>query len=397
VAYVVTGIRDATWFNRDRVDAYAPLVLFGMAVSPIVWGLAGVDLAGDFRSFWAASVLTLRGSAALAYNPAVHQAVEATVPGMAQGEWAAFLYPPIYLLICAPLALLPFAASAVAWVVGTSALFWAAMRPLLPRTWGAACAMGAFPAVWVNAAAGQNGALTAALLVFGFRLLDRAPVLAGVCFGCLAYKPQFALVLPIALLAASRWRAAASAALMVLALVAVTLVLFGADPWRAFLQEASVIRAAVGGLESPGRLLSGMGASVWLGLPPAWAPAVQVVVTGTGCLALLLFARRIRTALPLGAATCVCSAFASPWLHNYDLTLLALPVAWLVSRGCATGFRPWEKMVAFAAYLGPMLAVPLTDRTHLPWVLLLLAATGAAVARRAAYDAADLDGEPYDR
>ena len=68
-----------------------------------------------------------------------------------------------------------------------------AARPLLIAA--------AFPAVFVNIGHGQNGFLTAALLGGALHLLDRRPWLAGVLFGCLAYKPQFGVLIPFALLA----------------------------------------------------------------------------------------------------------------------------------------------------------------------------------------------------
>jgi hypothetical protein len=47
--------------------------------------------------------------------------------------------------------------------------------------------------------------------------------------------------------------------------------------------------------------------------------------------AVLLFAAPI---------VCACAALASPWLHVYDLTILALPLAWLVTVGAAHRFSP---------------------------------------------------------
>ena len=72
--------------------------------------------------------------------------------------------------------------------------------------------------------------------LFGAALLTltKRPIVSGILFGCLAYKPQFALVIPVALLAAGQWRAIAAAAGTVIALVAVTSLAFGWDIWLAF-------------------------------------------------------------------------------------------------------------------------------------------------------------------
>ena len=57
----------------------------------------------------------------------------------------------------------------------------------------------AFPAVFVNLGHGHNGFLTAALIGFALLWLDRRPVVAGILFGLLAYKPQFGLMIPLVL------------------------------------------------------------------------------------------------------------------------------------------------------------------------------------------------------
>src|SRR6185437_7428179 len=54
----------------------------------------------------------------------------------------------------------------------------------------------------------------------------RRPVLSGILFGLLAYKPQFGLLIPVALLMAGQWRAISAAALTVIALMAVTTLAF---------------------------------------------------------------------------------------------------------------------------------------------------------------------------
>ncbi|MEI9964478.1 MAG: glycosyltransferase family 87 protein [Caulobacteraceae bacterium] len=69
-------------------------------------------------------------------------------------------------------------------------------------------------------------------------LLDRRPILAGVLLGALCYKPQFGLLLPIALAAGGRWRTILSAGATVIALVLLSVAAFGVDAWTAFLHAA---------------------------------------------------------------------------------------------------------------------------------------------------------------
>src|SRR6202043_3793016 len=91
-------------------------------------------------------------------------------------------------------------------------------------------------AAW-NFLIGQNGFLTASLLGASLLLLERRPVLAGVFIGCLTYKPQFGILLPLALAAANQWRAFVSTAVTALILTGASIAAFGTGPWIAFPEQ----------------------------------------------------------------------------------------------------------------------------------------------------------------
>ena len=76
-------------------------------------------------------------------------------------------------------------------------------------------------------------------------VLPRRPLLAGVLFALLAYKPQFALALPVALLAGGAWRSLAAAAVGVVVFTMATLAAFGTDSWRAFWAGTGFTRTIV--------------------------------------------------------------------------------------------------------------------------------------------------------
>ena len=103
----------------------------------------------------------------------------------------------------------------------------------------------AFPAVFVNIGHGQNGFLTAALLGGALHLLDRRPWLAGVLIGLLAYKPQFGVLIPIALLAGGRWSTIGAAVATVAALLAFSFVTLGGGVWHAFADSMTFTQTVV--------------------------------------------------------------------------------------------------------------------------------------------------------
>jgi arabinofuranan 3-O-arabinosyltransferase len=62
-------------------------------------------------------------------------------------------------------------------------------------------------------------------------------VLAGLLIGCLTWKPQFGMLLPVALAASHRWRTFVSAAVMAVLLGGASIAAFGTAGWEAFPRE----------------------------------------------------------------------------------------------------------------------------------------------------------------
>jgi Glycosyltransferase family 87 len=78
---------------------------------------------------------------------------------------------------------------------------------------------------------GQTGLLSSALIVGGFRLVTTRPILSGTLFGLASFKPQLAILIPIALVSARLWRTVAAACVTSLLLVIVSGVVFGWSMW----------------------------------------------------------------------------------------------------------------------------------------------------------------------
>jgi hypothetical protein len=218
-AVTTTGLRflyaPGAALDRNRVLAYCR-VLLAIETAVFLFLVAGtygliVPLAGptstDFVSFYAAGALADSGAPELAYDRAAHDAAEqrATAAGI---EYRFFYYPPVFLLLCAALARLPYLMAFLVFEVATLAVCLIVMREILAEPgWSAMIPILAFPAAFWALGLGQNSFLTAALFGAGTLWIDRRPILAGFCFGALCYKPHFALLVPIALLAGRHWRA----------------------------------------------------------------------------------------------------------------------------------------------------------------------------------------------
>ncbi len=110
--------------------------------------------------------------------------------------FAGFHYPPMYLLVVMPLALLPYAWSLIIWTVANFAAYLGVMWKVDPEREALWLAV-AFPGALVNLTNGQNGFLTLALLGTALLTVERRPIVAGVLFGLMSYKPQYGILVPI--------------------------------------------------------------------------------------------------------------------------------------------------------------------------------------------------------
>src|SRR5713101_9275536 len=193
----------------------------------------------DFVSFYAAGALADAGTPALAYEHPAHLAAEERITGAGIG-YQFFNYPPVFMLLCAALATLPYLAAFIVFEAATLALYLVvATRILGERSGTALIVLLAFPLVFWNIGLGQNAFLTAGVFGAATLLIDRRPIAAGLLFGALCYKPQFGVLVPVALAAAGQWRAFAAAGATVAALVLASLVAFGAGTWEAFFAAAA--------------------------------------------------------------------------------------------------------------------------------------------------------------
>src|ERR1700680_2895006 len=160
--------------------------------------LQGLPSASDFVNVWAAGDLALHGHAPDAYNWTLHRAAEVRALGHDFKNYYGWHYPPTFLFAASVIALMPYTVAALAWLAATLSAYIAAMRHTAGHRAGIFVTLGLPPTLW-NAAAGQNGFLTAALIGGTLSLIERQPTLAGICLGLLTYKPHFGLLFPIAL------------------------------------------------------------------------------------------------------------------------------------------------------------------------------------------------------
>jgi hypothetical protein len=231
--------------------------------------------------------------------------------------------------------------------------------------------------VFVNLTHGHNGFLTAGLVALALAELDTRPLVAGLCFGLLAYKPQFGVLIPLVLIATGRWRSAAAAAATVALLALAVTAMFGTAIWPAFLAGTHFTRETV--LEQGGTGFHKIqSVFAWVrmwGGPVALAYAIQTTVGVAVAVTLTAFWRSSAPTALKGAALCLGTVLTTPYALDYDLMILAPALALFATDGIANGFRPYERTLLTALWFVPIVAREFAAYTHVPLgvPLLLLA------------------------
>lgn len=259
-------------------------------------------------------------------------------------------YPPSALMLAAPLGALPFW-WAYAGLTIVSAAF---ASTIISRGEGARgravilLTLLAPPSV-LGALAGQVHFIILGLVTGGVVWLPGRPRLAGALIGvAMAIKPSLLLLAPLALLAGGGLTAAVSAGLAGAALVAGSALLFGLDPWLAWVaalprflelvrEDPQLIRCLV----APTALAR------QLGLPEPAIVACNLVFAGVAAAMIWTAFRTPRPLVLRLAALGAGCLMATPYAMNYEAVLLA-PAAAMLLAGAKDerGF-----LLALAAYV----------------------------------------------
>jgi alpha-1,2-mannosyltransferase len=340
----------------------------------------------DFVSFYAAGKLANAGNPALAYDRAAHSAAEesATQRGIVYNY---FFYPPVFLLLCAALARLPYISAFVVFEATTLGLYLFVMHRIIgERGWAVLVPLLAFPPVLWTIGLGQNGFLTAGLFGAATLLVDRRPIVAGLLFGALCIKPHFALLVPVALVAGGRWRTFAAALGGAAWLSLLSLLIFGWQTWHAFLMAAVASRDVYGSGRIPfGGFVTPFGGAMLVGASRTLAIILQ---TGTTLAAAGLVAWVWRRAfpLPIRAASLVSATLvAVPLALFYDLVLAGIAAAWLLRGERDHRLPEWGKLTLVCLYVLSLNPRGIAAAWHLPlgpFIALALMALTVATALR---------------
>lgn len=369
-------------YPRLALALYAVGLVTLFCLSPGLVTPAGKPFGSDFITFWSAGHLTLAGRPEAAFDvAAIVAAQRLAVPG--SDTVYLWHYPPLFQLVAAGLATMPYLVSYIVFVALGLAAYGAVLRQMI-GTRDAIVLLLAYPGAMVAVLHGQNSLLSTALVGGALLMLDKRPAVAGVCIGLLAYKPQLGLLFPLVLAITGRWRVFAWAAATVLAFTGVATLVLGLDLWRVFLANAAVVREAMGPGQLPwDKMPSAFIQLRMLGVGETVAYGAQTTVAlAAACMVGYVWLRAGATRLA-GATLVAGTLLISPYTFDYEMALLAIPLAVLASDLADKGAARWQKLLLLALFLLPPLVSACAKWTGLQIGFFAIAALFIWCARRA--------------
>ncbi|MFX1695292.1 glycosyltransferase family 87 protein [Paraburkholderia sp. A1RI-2L] len=361
--------RPPRWLDAQRIRAYAAFVLLVNIgyFSLRIW-LGAIDPVPnisppgwDFAVFWSASWLALHGPAVNAFDTALIEPIALPLQNMLPSPFVTpWTYPPTFLLVMLPAALLPFQVSCIAYLLAGIAFAFKACARILPpvRDLSWWLPVIAFPAIWVTVGAGQNSFLTFALMGLGLVCLERRPWLGGIFFGLLAIKPQLGLMIPVALLFSRNWRAFVSAALSVGVFCALSGLVLGFSTFARFAEALPAFNQFVVQYSDrwPRGILTVFGTARHFGVAVPTAYLLHAIMAALAASA-VAWLWATRASFELRASALVLATLLVPtYLMPYDLLLLGLPILWLVRDGTRNGWIRGDTVVMVSAWLSPLVS-----------------------------------------
>ncbi|SAK65232.1 membrane protein [Caballeronia hypogeia] len=350
-----------SWQRASRIGAYSATLLLAVQCFGVVfnalhsWKKFGFPGGGDFLTFWAAARITDAGAPLEAYSwPAIkHIAAQFSPDIPMPGPW---FYPPNFLLIARPLAWMPGGVAYGLFAALSSALFVWLMRRALPARHMLVWIL-AFPGLWLNAAQGQNAAITASLVLAALLSMPARPVLAGVFIGLLSIKPHLAILFPIALACAGMWRTFLAAAVTALLFTGVSVAVFGIGIVPVFLHGLSDANGYIAAGVLPWDQTASLFATLRMAHVAAGPAYVAQACQAALAVCAVAWVWRNSTQLEVRATALVAATFMiSPYIYNYDAVWLGVPVALITARALRDGWLRGERVILVVAWMYPQMA-----------------------------------------
>jgi alpha-1,2-mannosyltransferase len=336
--------RVAWWhFTAAEVRVHAALA------AAVMWSVAAViafagsgyrsvfgPLKGsDFVQFYTLGHIDGHSAATTLYDPEAFHRLQTQLVPESDAEHYLTVYPPHVTFLFRPFAEMTYGDAALLWAtilaVAYAACLWLAWRPFraaLPDRHLLFAAAAAFPPFWYLVLHGQTAIVPLVAFCLGWLALEhRRPFWAGMGFGLLLLKPQFAVVLAVLVLACREWAILAGGIVSVGIQVIGTITLLGTVVLRDY--AAVVMRfAEVRELLEPRPDQMHSISAVTNRLSTEWGMVFWALLS---VLVIIQTIRVWRSSAPVALRTAVlvvASVLVNPHVFVYDAVVLAPALVW---------------------------------------------------------------------
>lgn len=322
----------------------------------------------DYMMLYTAGETALTGNAEDIFDVPAQQAIIEDKLGTEMPKDVQWFYPPTFLLAIVSLfSALPFYPSLFLWLTCTLAMAVFSSYILVPKYKNLAFLTLGFPAVMYNFRWGQNSFLSTSLLGLGIAFMQSKPVLAGLMFGLMTYKPQLACFPFLILLLTKQWKVLRWSVFFSLLTVLISIILFGPNVWSAFLYHFFNKTSAV---------LT----TIWLKTavvqPTLYTTLrlfgingliLKLLIGIIGILVTIYIVKIWKTTnrISLRGSAMILGIFIfMPYFIQYDLTLLSIPFLLLVYDFIEHGYQKFELVVLASLWLMPLFNMNIVQLTH---------------------------------
>ncbi|MFN8693762.1 MAG: glycosyltransferase family 87 protein [Holosporales bacterium] len=300
----------------------------------------------DFLAFYSAGMLSKEGTPNKAYDKTEILPVQNVLTQFDRVEPLPFVHPPIFLILMQFIVDFSYAQ---AWFLFQSITLLASLYVLycIHSDQKIVLATFTFFPTFANLAIGQTAFLTTALMGGVLINIQKNKYLAGFFLGLLTYKPQFGILIPLALIVGKEWKVFASASLTALLLILMVHFHYGSSSiWISFfnaLEAQTQILHRDNAMFPLSAFLTMRGWGFSIGTAYTVHTMLQVLLV---CFILYLWRDKGTIAYPIKAAGLVLAAMLfTPYLLAYDLFLLMIPLAYLAKFAADYGWQPYQKIL----------------------------------------------------
>ncbi len=311
-------------------------------------GALGQPMGMDFFCFWSAGRFALEGRALELFDAKLFTEYQASY-FKTQDVFLPWFYPPLLLLyICCFFALFPYKVAYLIYLTVSAGAFYCLARRLFPSV--KPLYIIAFPAFWQNLMSGQNGLLTAIILIMGLVYLVKSGFAAGLILSLMSYKPQLCAAIPLYLLFERKFRAIISGIAGFSAVVAISTAIWGFAIWPAFfegLRDAQIHNH--GDKIAPAAMAYLFGPLQVLGFDRQTALLLNYVFVVACAVGVIRLWLKSTEADVKNSGLILLTLLLSPHLLAYDLVVTGAVIVWLWPR---ENLRPALMVLWLAPALG---------------------------------------------